>query len=131
VTPEAGRYLQKARKLLAEARAILRLGFGDVAGRTAYLAAFHAAQGLIFERRGTAAKTHRGVHAQFAALVREDARFDPALRTFLSSAYGLKSVADYETGPEAEVPIEEAGRALASAERFVEVVATLLASDTS
>jgi uncharacterized protein (UPF0332 family) len=129
VKPEAERYLSRARKLLAEARAILPLGLGDVAGRTAYLAAFHAAQGLIFERRGVAAKTHRGVHAQFASLARDDARFDPTLRSFLSSAYALKSVADYETGPEAEVPLAEAEQAIVSAARFIDMVATLLASD--
>ncbi len=125
--PETRRYLEKARKLLTEARAILPIRLGDIAGRTAYLAAFHAAQGLIFERHGIAAKTHRGVHSQFAALVKDDSRFDAGLRTFLSSAYGLKSVADYETGPEAEVPLAEAERAIDMATRFVDAVERLLA----
>ncbi|HEX3522373.1 MAG TPA: hypothetical protein VHT52_09830 [Stellaceae bacterium] len=39
---------------------------GEDAGRNAYLAAFHAAQALIAERTGKEAKTHKGVHAQFA-----------------------------------------------------------------
>ena len=124
--PESARYLEKSHRLLSEARAILPLGFGDLAGRTAYLAAFHAAQALIFERSDRVAKTHRGVHTQFAALVRNDAGFDEALRPFLSVAYGMKSVADYATGPEAEVPIDEATNAVASAEEFVAAVAALL-----
>ena len=124
--PETTRYLEKSRRLLSEARAILPLGFGDLAGRTAYLAAFHAAQALIFERSNRVAKTHRGVHTQFAAQVRNDARFSEALRPFLSIAYGMKSVADYETGPEAEVPVGEAENAVTSAEEFVSAVASLL-----
>ena len=39
---------------------MLGIGLADAAGRTAYLAGFHAAQALIFERTGRAVKTHRG-----------------------------------------------------------------------
>lgn len=124
--PESARYLERSRRLLSEAHAVLPLGLGDLVGRTAYLAAFHAAQALIFERSSRVAKTHRGVHTQFAALVRNDARFGAALRPFLSVAYGMKAVADYETGPEAEVPIGEAESALTMAEEFVATVESLL-----
>jgi uncharacterized protein (UPF0332 family) len=68
VTPEADRYLDKARQSLAHARAILAIELGEDAGRAAYLGAFHAAQALIFERTNRVAKTHRGVHAQFLKL---------------------------------------------------------------
>jgi uncharacterized protein (UPF0332 family) len=124
--PETARYLEKARKLLSEARAVVPLRLADIAGRTAYLAAFHAAQGLIFERRGSSPKTHRGVHSQFAALVKDDARFDISFRSFLSNSYGLKSIADYETGPEAEVPLAEAERAIALAAQFIALVERLI-----
>ena len=50
MTPEAQRSLEKADNCLT------------TAGRNAYLAAFHAARALIFERTGKVAKTHRGVH---------------------------------------------------------------------
>jgi uncharacterized protein (UPF0332 family) len=63
--PEAERYLEKARQALNEARAIAGIELAEAAGRAAYLAAFHAAQALIFERSGKVPKTHRGVHAQF------------------------------------------------------------------
>jgi len=61
LTPEAGRYLAKARPCLAHSEAILAIALGDEAGRAAYLAVFHAAQALIHARTGREAKTHRGV----------------------------------------------------------------------
>jgi uncharacterized protein (UPF0332 family) len=85
LTPEADGHLRKAREELAKARTMLeRLGYGDEAGRLAYLAAFHAAQALIVERTSRAAKTHAGVHSQFHRLTRDDTRFDAGLRGFLS-----------------------------------------------
>ena len=66
MTSEAREHLDKARQCLTRARTILAAGIGEDAGRNAYLAAFHAAQALIAERTGKDAKTHRGVHAQFA-----------------------------------------------------------------
>ena len=48
MTPEAAGYLAKARDLLVQAEAMLGIELCDAAGRTAYLAEFHAAQGLIF-----------------------------------------------------------------------------------
>ena len=126
--PEARAYLDKARQSLAHARAILDIELGDESGRAAYLAALHAAQALIFERTGRVAKTHRGVHGQFLKLVGEEVRVDPGLRRFLSEGYRLKSTADYEIGPEAIVPLEEAAAAVETAARFVDTVAALLVS---
>jgi uncharacterized protein (UPF0332 family) len=63
VTPETGYFLEKARKLLGEADSILAIKLYGVAGRTAYLAGFHAAQALISERTGRSVKTHKGVHS--------------------------------------------------------------------
>jgi uncharacterized protein (UPF0332 family) len=126
VTPEAGYFLDKARKLLGEADAMLSINLHDAAGRTAYLAGFHAAQALISEHTGKTAKTHKGVHAEWHRLYQSDPRFDPDMRGFLSWAYNLKSVADYETGPGAEVPPERAQLAVARAKRFMaEIVAVM------
>jgi uncharacterized protein (UPF0332 family) len=47
LTPEAELFLEKARRCLANAEAILRNGLGDEAGRGAYLGAFHAAQAYL------------------------------------------------------------------------------------
>lgn len=126
MTPEAAGHLDKARQFLADARTILAAGVAGDAGRDAYLAAFHAAQALICERTGRAAKTHRGTHVQFARLTRDEPRLDPDLRRFLPQSYDIKAVADYETGPGAVIQPEQAATAIATAARFVDVVASLL-----
>jgi uncharacterized protein (UPF0332 family) len=74
--------------------------------REAYLAAFHAAQALIAERSGRHAKTHKGVHVQFAKLTRNEPRIDLELRQFLPKAYDMKSIADYGIEPDASVSFE-------------------------
>jgi len=119
VTPEADRYLDKARQSLAHARAILAIELGEDAGRA-------AAQAFIFERTNSVAKTHRGVHGQFLKLVRDEPRIDVELRRFLSEGYKLKAIADYETGPDAVVPLEQAATAVETAGRFIQTIAELL-----
>src|ERR1700752_4386917 len=52
VKPEAAQYLAKARQALKEAHAVAGIQLAEAAGRAAYLAAFHAAQSLMFERAG-------------------------------------------------------------------------------
>ena len=97
MTPEAARYLDKARQCLADAVLYQPL-VPRIAGREAYLAAFHAAEALIYERTGKITKTHRGLRAQFGRITRGDSRVDRALSEFLGQAYELKSLADYGTG---------------------------------
>jgi uncharacterized protein (UPF0332 family) len=126
LTPKAAEHLGKARQCLTRARTILIAGVGEDSGRNAYLAAFHAAQALIAQRTGKDAKTHRGVHTQFARLTRNETRLRPALRQFLPQAYDMKSVADYGLGPEADVPLDRAAAAIETAEQFVNPVAKLL-----
>jgi hypothetical protein len=43
VREQTGAYRDKAREVLDQAEAILRIGLSEPAGRTAYLAGFHAA----------------------------------------------------------------------------------------
>lgn len=99
---------------------------GNDAGRNAYLAMFHAAQALIFERSGKAAKTHSGVHTQFNRLVQSETTFDAMLRRSLPQAYNLKAVADYETGPDSIIPLDRAEVAILRAKEFVDAVSNLL-----
>ena len=54
--------------MLAKATVMPGAGLPDEAARAACLAAFHAAQALIFERQGAVARTHRGVQASFNRL---------------------------------------------------------------
>jgi uncharacterized protein (UPF0332 family) len=72
------------------------------------------------------AKTHRGVHGQFLKLGTDEPRIDGELRRFLSEGYKLKAIADYETGPDAIVPLEQAATAVQTADRFIGVIAELL-----
>jgi hypothetical protein len=50
-----------------------------------------------------------------------------ALTLFLSQAYNLKAVADYELGPGASVPLDRARAAIDQAAQFIEQIAALLA----
>lgn len=86
MTPEATDYLGKARQCLASARAILAIKESNDAGRAAYLAAFHAAQDFIFEGTRKIAKTHRGLHSEFASLAKDDPRIDKSFPVFLTQA---------------------------------------------
>jgi uncharacterized protein (UPF0332 family) len=126
VTPEAAEHIEKARDCLTRARIILGAGIGEDAGRNAYLAAFHAAQALIFARLGRIVKTHRGVHRLVSDLAREDPDLADFSR-FLSQAYNLKSIADYGVGPDTDVPPDRAAAAISTAEQFVDRIAELLA----
>ena len=127
MTPEAERYLAKARLTLAHAHVMLTVNLTEDAGRAAYLAGFHAAEALIFERTGKATKTHKGLHTEFARLTRDEQRIDLDLRRFLPQTYDLKAICDYELGPGAVVPYERAAAAIELARRFVDCVAGILA----
>ncbi|MCU0735024.1 MAG: HEPN domain-containing protein [Methylotetracoccus sp.] len=131
VTPEAARYLEKARQCLANGKASLGYGLSNDAGRGAYLAAFHAAQAFIFESTGRAAKTHQGVQREYYRLAQAEPRIDKAFAPFLGQAYNLKAVADYETGPDSEIPPEKSAGALETATRFVDLIARLLAENSA
>jgi uncharacterized protein (UPF0332 family) len=126
VTPEIGELLDKARDCLARARIILAAGVGEDAGRDAYLAGFHAAQAVIRTRTRRTAKTHRGVHRLLSQLARNEPELAD-LALFLSQAYNLKAVADYELGPGAGVPLDRASSAIDRAAQLIDQIAALLA----
>ena len=128
MTPEASAYLTKARQCLANAKASLGFGLSNDAGRGAYLAAYHASQAFIFEQTGKAAKTHQGVQSEFHRLARQEPRIDKEFPQFITKAYNLKAVADYETGPNSDVPKERSAEAIKTAARFVDCIAWLLES---
>ncbi len=122
MTPEAKDYLEKAHAHLGDARKVAAIGLANLAARSAYYAAFHAAQALIFERTGKIAKTLSGVRCEFARL----AKVTPGgkkLSAFLAQAYLYKEIADYGVGDSAAVSIAEAEDAMETAARFIESVA--------
>jgi len=121
-------YLEKARALLEQAETMLRVNVNDAAGRTAYLAGFHAAQALIFERDDRVVKTHRGVQGEFSRLIKDDPQSGVDLRSFLGRTYNLKAVADYETGPGSKVSRAQAEGAIAGALHFVDAIEKAIGS---
>lgn len=126
MTPQAGLFLDKAQLCLDRAAVMVGVGLNEDAGRTAYLAAFHAAQAYIFEQHRKALKTHSGVRTEFLRLTLNETRLDAELRGFLGRAYNLKLIADYGTGPHAPVPTERARQTIATARRFVACITALL-----
>jgi uncharacterized protein (UPF0332 family) len=96
------------------------------AGRNAYLAAFHTAQAFIFASTGKTAKTHSGVRSEFSRLAKEEPLIDKSFLSFLAHAYTLKEVADYEMGPDSDIPIERSAAAIETAARFIDCIAGLL-----
>ena len=127
-TPEAALYLQKAAWHVASARTIAAQNIPEIAAREAYYAAFQAAQAYIFENTGRIAKTHSGVHAEFARLAKDDPQIDRALLPFLGQAYDYKSISDYEVGPLAQVYLEDALEVLEKASGFVACITSWIAN---
>ena len=126
MTPQSTRFLEKAQRLLIESETMLGVALYDAAGRTAYLAGFHAAQALIFERLGKIVKTHNGVQTEFLRLTKDEEGVDDELRSFVSRAYNLKAIADYETGVGDGVSPERATEAMSTGKLFVAHVTRLI-----
>jgi uncharacterized protein (UPF0332 family) len=126
VTPESALHLEKAFQCLNNARISLDVNLGNDAGRSAYLAAFHAAQAYIIEKTGRFTKTHQGVQVEFHRLAHNEPGMDRIFPAFLSQAYNLKAVADYELGPDADIPLDYSAKAIETARRFVECIAQLI-----
>ena len=124
--PQAAAFFEKSHELLEQAGTMLRVELTEAAGRTAYLAGYHAAQALIFEREDRVFKTHKGVQGEFARLVKDDPRFDIELRAFLGRAYDLKAIADYESGPGSKVTHAQANEAITAARSFVAAIEKLI-----
>jgi uncharacterized protein (UPF0332 family) len=126
VSQEVARFLAIARSFLAKAEGMLGQGWPDESGRASHMAAFHAAQALIFQRSGRVVKTHQGVHAEFARIVKHEGKDDREIWRFLRAGYALKSVADYGTDPSVAVTDEEAKVAIDEARRFLDQLVKLL-----
>ena len=112
-------------------RRMLAADLLEDAGRAAYLAAFHAAQALIYERQSRTLKTHGGVQSEFAKLIRDDASIPADLRGFMSRAYAFKTIADYDPQTSVSPTEEDARSAIAKASRFVDEVVRLIAASTT
>ncbi len=126
MTPEAADYLHKARDDLNDARKIAAVGLAKVAARTAYYAAFHAAQAFVLERTGKVAKTHSGLRSEFARLAREMPQIDRTFLRFLAEAYKYKEISDYGVGTDAVITMAESNEAVMTATQMIDRIAALL-----
>jgi uncharacterized protein (UPF0332 family) len=124
MTPEAANYLAKAREDLSEARQIAGIGLATVAARSAYYAAFHAAEALIVDKTGRVAKSRSGVRSEFARLPRDDPRIARTMTAFLAQ---YKEIGDYGVGGVADFGMSEANVAIGMAGDFVDCVHAVLA----
>lgn len=126
MTPEAEASLARARIDLDEARMIAALPLARAAARSAYYAAFHAAEAFIVDRTGKIAKTHRGVHSEFARLIKDRVEDDRSLGRTLPDGYRYKELADYSVDPDAVITDRDAAEMIEAATRFVARVTELL-----
>ena len=82
--PETAQLIEFARDMLRRASQMFSIHLNDDASRAAYLACFHVAQAIIFEREGRALKTHRGVQTEFSRIMKDDPRADKVLMGIVS-----------------------------------------------
>jgi uncharacterized protein (UPF0332 family) len=122
VSEEVDAYLSKARQCLDEAHQIAAIGLLNVASRSAYYALFHAAEALIFNQTGKIAKTHSGVRAEFARLVRNLPSIDSTLPSLLTQAYKYKDDADYSIRIDVAISADEVTSLMLRCARFIKVI---------
>jgi uncharacterized protein (UPF0332 family) len=126
VKPETAQFVEFARDMLRRASQMSSIQLNDDAGRAAYLACFHVAQAIIFERESRVLKTHRGVQTEFNRIMKSDPRADRELVGFLARAYKFKTVADYGFDAPTHATGDDARNALDEATRFVDAFTALL-----
>ena len=126
MTPTVRDYLKRARHFLVRAREMLELTWADDASRAAYMAGFHAAHALVFEKTGRTPKTHSGLQGMFYQVAHDNPAFTVEHLRFLNVGYNLKSEADYDIGPEAIVSMDEAAEAVRMSESFCATIVSLI-----
>ena len=114
--------------MLERGHAMLGVPLYEDAGRAAYMACFHAAQDLIFERDDRVMKTHHGVRSEFHRLTMGEARIDNELRGFLTKGYKFKTTADYDPSDQILTTADDTRIVLHTAARFVEAIESLLSA---
>ncbi len=116
--------IARAGRELAAARLLAANGFGAPAVSRAYYAAFYAAEAALLEVGDTRGK-HSGVVSAVGRLLVRERGLDERAGRLLRSLFDRRSQADYEL---AEVPGEEAGRAVDDAALVVEIIERWLAT---
>jgi len=110
--------MDRARRELAAARLLAAHGFGAQAVSRSYYAAFYASEAALLHI-GEARTKHAGVVAAVGRLLVRRRGLDEDVGRLLRSLFERRSQADYDL---AEVPGEEAERAVVDSERVVELL---------
>jgi uncharacterized protein (UPF0332 family) len=115
----------RARQELAAAQLLADNGFGAQAVSRAYYAAFYAAEAALLHVGETRAK-HSGVVSAVGRLLVSERGLDDRAGRLLRSLFERRSQADYGL---ADVPDQEARRAVADAEAVVELIEAWLEAE--
>lgn len=117
MSPEAVDYMAIAEYHLNRSERAALAELYEDAARNAYLAAMNAARAVIFEKTGTAPKSHSGTHSQFNRLIHEGLPLPREHAVFLAKGFETKQSVDY--GPLHFVMREEAEDFLLRARAFI------------
>jgi uncharacterized protein (UPF0332 family) len=115
--------LDRARREIGAARALIERGFPEKAISSAYYAVFHAAVAALLVLGETRSK-HSGVLGAFGELVVHQGGFDPAVAKTLRDLFEQRNNVDYgledSTAEEANTRADEAERFVTEVERWIE-----------
>jgi uncharacterized protein (UPF0332 family) len=115
--------LERARRELQAARALIDAGFPEKTVSSGYYAVFHAAEAALLVL-GQARSKHSGVISAFGQLVVHEGGFDRELGRVLRQLFERRNDVDYgleyPTGGEASRVLDRAERFVDEVERWIE-----------
>ena len=118
---ESQKQMNKARRSVEAAQALLDRGDADFAASRAYYAMFYAAEALL-NADGLSSTKHSGVHALFAEHFARTRRMDPKFHRSLLDAFDNRVESDY--GFESTINSERAAELIDGAREFLNAAET-------
>lgn len=115
--------LERAEKSIAAAKKLASDKYYDFAASRAYYSVFYAATAILL-RDKIEFRKHSGVIASIHQKFIKTGRLDKKFGKDLNWLFELRSVGDY--GASIHVPEQEAEKAIAAAERFIEAIKKLI-----
>ena len=125
----AARELDRARRVLAEASDLLRLGHTEGTVSRAYYAVLHAARALLFSV-GVEPRSHEGLRSLLGEHFVLSGRLSPEMGRLVSRMQRDREDADYEstvvvTAVDARDAVDSARRFVAESERLLSAIVSL------
>jgi uncharacterized protein (UPF0332 family) len=108
--------MDRARRNVQAARGLVDTPYPEIALSRAYYALFYAATALL-AAEGESYSKHSAVIAGYGRLFARTKRLDPKLHRYLTRAFKLRGVADYDVS--VAVTPEDAREVIAWAEEFI------------